>query len=97
LRNGMGATHRAKTGNTLQALRAALAYRSSPVDPHREICLQGFKMNRRGFLASLLGLAAAPIAGLLPVKAPQIVLENGFATVLRRTSTEWIISGTRLT
>lgn len=26
-------------------------------------------MNRRGFLASLLGLAAAPIAGLLPAKA----------------------------
>ena len=28
-------------------------------------------MNRRGFLASLLGLAAAPIAGVLPALAPR--------------------------
>lgn len=27
-------------------------------------------MKRRGFLASLLGLAAAPVVGLLPAKAP---------------------------
>jgi len=28
-------------------------------------------MNRRGFLASLLGLAATPISGALPVLAPR--------------------------
>ena len=59
----------------------------------------GDKMNRRGFLSSLLGLAAAPIAGVLPALAPRELvgwIPIAYYGVIRSGATKlWYDKGTR--